>query len=274
MYLTHSNLRGLTLKLKTPQPVFAGDAALLEVTLVEEDARPRYGIGLRAQRTMPRSRRDKSSRVDEGVGAQRMRPQASALDAAHPGWAWTDVPPLAHVVAQVSFQPARRGWHGVPTLAVETRFPLGIFRVWTLWRPAAQLLAYPRPEPYPPPLPAVQPVPGGPALARTREGSETEGIRGYRRGDPLKLVVWKKVAKTGELVSRDTASAAHQELWLEYQAATALDSEQRLSRLTAWVLAADRAGLRYGLRLPGRDIAPAEGEAHRRACLEALALWQ
>ena len=29
----------------------------------------------------------------------------------------------------------------------------------------------------------------------------------------------------------------------------------------------------FALRLPGVDIAPAEGEAHRRACLESLALW-
>jgi uncharacterized protein (DUF58 family) len=29
----------------------------------------------------------------------------------------------------------------------------------------------------------------------------------------------------------------------------------------------------YGLRLPGRDIEPAQGQAHRDACLEALALY-
>jgi uncharacterized protein (DUF58 family) len=47
-----------------------------------------------------------------------------------------------------------------------------------------------------------------------------------------------------------------------------------LSRLTAWVLAADRAGLDHGLRLPGLEFAPAGGPAHRRQCLEALALWR
>ncbi len=247
MYLTHSTLRGLTLRLKAPLPVFAGEAALVEVTLADEDGRSRYGIGLRVDKRTSKAKQD--------------------------GWAWTDVPPLGHASTQVSFQPRRRGWHRVPTLTIETRFPLGIFRVWSLWRPAAQLLAYPRPEPYPPPLPPAQPVPGGPAFARTREGGETEGVRAYRRGDPLKLVAWKKAAKTGELVSRDTASAAHQELWLDYQAGVGLDAEQRLSRLAAWVLAADRASLRYGLRLPGQELPPGEGEAHRRACLETLALW-
>ena len=35
---------------------------------------------------------------------------------------------------------------------------------------------------------------------------------------------------------------------------------------------ADRLGLAYGLRLPGVEIAPNTGAAHRRNCLEALAL--
>jgi uncharacterized protein (DUF58 family) len=39
------------------------------------------------------------------------------------------------------------------------------------------------------------------------------------------------------------------------------------------VLAAERAGARYGLRLAGVEIAPGQGEAHRATCLEALALY-
>jgi uncharacterized protein (DUF58 family) len=98
-------------------------------------------------------------------------------------------------------------------------------------------------------------------------------VRAYRRGDALKLVVWKKVAKTGELVSRETSVSTQQELWLDYHAANVPDVEQRLSRLAAWVVAAERAGLAHGLRLPGVEIAPAQGEAQRQRSLQALALW-
>jgi uncharacterized protein (DUF58 family) len=102
-------------------------------------------------------------------------------------------------------------------------------------------------------------------------------VRAYRRGDPLKLVAWKKAAKAlesgGELVSRDTSASAHQELWLDWHSAGSLPPEERLSRLTAWVLGADRAGADYGLRLPNLTIEPTGGEAQRRRCLEALALW-
>ena len=247
MHVTHGTLRGLTLRLRAPAPVFAGEPALLDAVLASPD-RPRFGIGLRM--------------VD--------------ADAATLGW--LDVPAQGQGSAQVSFVPERRGLHELPAIGIETRFPLGLFRAWAIWRPASQLLVYPAPERPAAPLPAARAVPGGQVRGRAAEGGEIEGVRGYRRGDPLKLVYWKKAAKAlasgGELVSRDTASAVQQQLWLDWQACGQLPPEERLSRLTAWVNAAQRAGAEYALGLPGAAIDPSEGEAHRRRCLEALALWR
>jgi uncharacterized protein (DUF58 family) len=141
-----------------------------------------------------------------------------------------------------------------------------------VWRPAAKVLAYPAPESHPPPLPPGEPRAGSAAIAATQDTGEFDGVRAYRRGDPMKLVVWKKLAKADELVSRDTQQAQRRELWLDFAQTGHLDTEARLSRLCAWVLAADRLGVDYGLRLPGREIRPSSGEAHRRGCLEALAL--
>lgn len=250
MHVTHGTLRGLTLHLRAVAPVYADDAAVLEVALSSASARPRYGVGLRL--------------AEPGQGR---------------AWSWVDVPAGGHAAARVSFVPPRRGRHAVPNVVVETRFPLGLFRAWTVWRPAAQVLVYPKPERPAPPVPAARSMPGGPMRSRSSDSGEVEGIRGYRRGDPLKLVVWKKAARAletgGELVSRDTASSVRLELWLDWQATGgAMGPEERLSRLAAWVLAADRAAAVYGLRLPGRELAPADGEVHRRACLEALATWQ
>ena len=67
---------------------------------------------------------------------------------------------------------------------------------------------------------------------------------------------------------------ASSELWLDWDDALAADPEARLSILCHWVLQAERFGQAYGLRLPGRQIAPARGEAHRTSCLEALALFE
>ena len=252
MHLTHNTLRGLTLHLKPVPAVFAGDAALLEAVLTSPAAE-RFGIGLR---------------VMSATGGP--SPQAPI--------SWINVPAGGQASAHVSFVPAVRGLHDVPALSAETRFPLGLFRAWTVWRPAAQVLVYPQPERPAAALPAARPVPGGPTQLRHTDGGEIEGVRGYRRGDPLKLVVWKKAAKAletgGELVSRDTSASAHRELVLDWRACGALGPEERLSRLAAWILAAQRAGADYALHLPGLSIEAAEGDGHRRRCLEALALWQ
>jgi uncharacterized protein (DUF58 family) len=86
--------------------------------------------------------------------------------------------------------------------------------------------------------------------------------------------VWKKVARSGELVTRDTRLSLQQQLWLDFAAAQWPDREKRLSRLAAWVLAAEQAGMAHGLRLPGVELPPGSGPAHQRQALEALALWQ
>ena len=247
MHVTHNTLRGLTLRLRPPAPVFADEAARLDVVLTSPGA-ARFGIGLRL------------------------------LDAAAATLVWTDVPTGGQAQVQIGFVPGRRGWHEVPALSAETRFPLGLFRAWTVWRPAARLLAYPAQERPAAPLPVTRAVPGGPSQARSADGGEIEGVRGYRRGDPLRLVFWKKAAKAldtgGELVSRDTSASVQRQLWLDWQACGPLAAEERLSRLAAWTLAARRADAEFGLSLPGVEVAPGSGDVQRQRCLEALALWQ
>ncbi|MBI2768745.1 MAG: DUF58 domain-containing protein [Burkholderiales bacterium] len=242
MHVCHGTLRGLTMNLVAPDPQYAGSSATFAVVLTNTRKTVRHGIGM------------------------------AVLDATHEDrWVWADVPAQGSCSVHVAFKPERRGLHRVPPLTAETRFPLGTFRVWTVWRPAAQVLVYPAPELFPPPLPPGEPRSGGAATARIQSTGEFDGVRAYRRGDPLKLVVWKKAAKADELVSRDTQQAQRYELWLDFAQAGHLDTEHKISRLTAWVLQADRLAMDYGLRLPALEIKPASGEAHKRRCLEALA---
>ncbi|QNN58590.1 DUF58 domain-containing protein [Diaphorobacter ruginosibacter] len=245
IYVCHSTLRGLSLHLSDPAPQFMGSASPLEITLTSARRQPRHAIGL-------------------------------ALHGSR-NWVFTDVPGAGSSIVQVSFEPTHRGLHGVPTLKAETRYPLGTFRVWTIWRPAAQVLIYPQPENNPPPLPPGEARAQGAGHATSRGVGEFDGVRAYRRGDPLKLVVWKKAAKSfasgsDELVSRDAQQLQQQELWLDLAATGLLDREARISRLTAWVIQADRLGVDFGLRLPGQEIEQGNGAAHRHRCLEALAL--
>ena len=60
---------------------------------------------------------------------------------------------------------------------------------------------------------------------------------------------------------------------IDFNEVPAADVEQRLSLLTRWIVDSDQTLEDYGLRLTGEEFPPAHGDAHRRRCLEALALF-
>ena len=120
---------------------------------------------------------------------------------------------------------------------------------------------------------------------QSRHGQDMpEGLRDYRRGDPVRWIAWKKSSLTlatgAGLVTREPASSRAPDLWLDLehsQGLGGLDTEQRLSRLASWLVVAEQEaaamGRAYGLKLPGLVIACGQGPAHLRHCLDTLATW-
>ncbi|MGC8806912.1 MAG: DUF58 domain-containing protein [Thiomonas sp.] len=262
MHVTHNNLRGLRLMARPPEGlVHQGQSARLGL-LLQGGTRARWGLALRP---------DGAVLLPSSPDAKRGK-RAKAAVVSHP-WLYTDCPREGDTPITLSWTPAQRGLLPWPLLTVESNYPLGVWTAWSRWRPQGELLVLPAVEHPAPPLPPARPTPGS-GLLLARGGSETDGVRPYRHGDSPRHVLWKKFARSDELVSRDTAQPqAQAELWLDFAALpAALDTEARLSRLCAWVLAADRAGLPYGLMLGSQRIAPATGAAHRQRCLRLLAL--
>lgn len=245
MHVGHANLRGLRLRLGPSPRCFAGAAAPLVVALAEADGRARWALAVRTVQ-------------------------------APEGWAYADVPAQGQASVELAWTPAQRGRQTPPLVIVQSLFPLGSFRVWTVWQPLRPVLVYPAPEPAAPPLPQPAPEPFSDLARSTRAMAlpeEFHGLRPWRPSDGLRRVAWKKFARSGELLTRDASGAAPAPLWLDLVQTGLRDREAALSRLCAWVLAADRLGLRYGLRLGELRLAPDRGAAHCDACLSALALY-
>lgn len=245
MHMGHANLRGLQLTLQRPQSHFFHTPTYLHVQLRNPNARARWGISLA---------------VHGQADLHRTAVQAHS-----------------DTFMTLAWKAPKRGRHALPTLALQTRFPLGMFRVWALWRPASSVLVYPHPEPNAPPWPQGQSHLDPDGKTRLRGGSEQEGVRLYQRGDALKTVVWKKAAQaiargSHDLLSRDTVQPATGVVWLDLASTRLSGQEAALSRLCAWVLHADASGRDYGLQLPGQRIDPSRGASHCQQCLEALAL--
>ena len=159
----------------------------------------------------------------------------------------------------------QRGQFSLPTLTLESRWPLGLVRLWAWVAIDTPVLVYPQPE-----LPST-PQGSRRTLEQIEQG-DFAGLRRYVPGDAPAHIAWKHWGRSGELVTKRFETPARPSLWLDYEACRG-DMEQRLSELTARVLAAEGAQATYGLRLPGQTLAIASGGAHRRRVLEALTLF-
>jgi uncharacterized protein (DUF58 family) len=164
-----------------------------------------------------------------------------------------------------------RGVARIDQFELRTRYPFGWFHAWTYVQ--GSLTAYVAPSPHGSrTLPAVGGV-GSSSRSEARGDEEFAGLRAYEPGVPLKHMAWKVLARGGEAAVQSYTSLASQPEWLEWSALEGHDTETRLSQLCLWVLESTAAQRVFGLRIPGKEIAPARGAAHRFACLRALALY-
>ncbi len=245
MLHTFRNLALLEVSAGHASPVFAGESAHFTIHLRNPRAHARRSIALAFGEHAGVS-------VDVGANAQ----AAVALPCPAP----------------------RRGRLQPGRITLASEYPVGLFRAWSYPSPRLSCLVYPRP--------LAWPLPGAAASADRGEvhgplqtdcGDEDfSGLRERQPNDSPRHIAWKAVARDFDhrpLLVKEFAGGAVRELWLDpAQLPADHDLETRLSILAGWVVAAQALQLRYGLRLPGRVLPPAQGEAHYAACLEALAL--
>ena len=186
-----------------------------------------------------------------------------------------DIPGNAQAMLAIPNPATKRGRLDPGRITVSTEYPLGLFHAWSYPFPRLSCLVYPKPIETP--LPRLVSI----SLSGQHHGDNGQedftGLRLRQPNDSPRHIAWKAVARDIEnrpLLIKQFDGGAAEELWLD-EALITIDNalEIRLSILTGWVLAAERLHVSYGLRLPGKQIKPAQGRAHRDVCLEILALY-
>lgn len=241
---TYRNLAYLKLNARDGAAVFAGDQAEFQFYVKNADQLERFAIHISFQQSPNLEQIIDLARGEENI-------------------------------VKLSCITTSRGPLPCPRVQLQTWFPLGLLRAWSTWLPATYVLVYPAPELNPPPLPFIGES-GEKGNANT--GNEDyAGVRSYQAGDPLKHLSWKHIARVdleagGNLISKQFDGASFGELLIDFNSLpTQLPLEQRLSRMTSWILEADRLGLPYEFKLGALHLPNGSGENHRHMCLSALA---
>lgn len=166
-----------------------------------------------------------------------------------------------------------RGWLAAGRVVIETRYPLGLIRAWSVLTPDVSCLVYPKPESAPPPLPTGRD--GQIGRQQSRGGDDDfSGFRAHRPSDSPRHVAWKTLARGGPMLTKEFSGLEGGAVRIEWSMLPAdMPVEARLSRLTAWVLAADANGVRFALALPDGECPPGSGPSHAAQCLKRLALF-
>ena len=200
------------------------------------------------------------------------RPALRLIGSDHRGETSFDLPPNTCSEILLALPAQRRGVLPIERTVIETRWPLGLVRAWSVLMPDMEALVFPTPEVGSPPpdrFPSDRPA----DLGSLCPGNEDfAGLRAYRDTDSPHRVAWKVYARDGAMMTKEFSASASGELLFDwYDLPTGLPEEARLSRLATWLLLARQAEERYALRLPACRFPAARGEAHLRRCLGALA---
>ncbi|MCP4332579.1 MAG: DUF58 domain-containing protein [Gammaproteobacteria bacterium] len=238
---THKNLLGITVKLQIPRPVFCGEACELKFEIINPNTSRRYAIGIQYD--------DQS-------------PVYLKLDATASGSVKLELP--TH----------RRGLFKPGGFTVFTRYPTGLFHAWGWLRFDLPLLIYPKP---------LQDVRLQQSMIEqfdvqtstsTIEGDDFAGLREHRVGESLRHISWKAYAQGRGLLTKTFQGQARPSLWIDWELITQGSLEDKLSFMTALVLAAEAEEQKYGLRLPGTVIEQDYGSTHKHICLQTLAVFK
>lgn len=233
-----ANVREIEISLARSANGFAGGLLLIPFKLRNVGTRPKFGLVIRVA----------------GGGAAK-------------------VPRLETMVDGSLSLPVRmRGCFKIEGVTISTVFPLGVFEARKTWPATCEYYVYPEPK-------GDEPLPGKTGFNTPQKtgkriaGDDFAGVKNYIVGESQRHVDWKAVARGMPMMIKQFETITREEFWLEWDFLPALEVEGRLSQLAQWIVASERAGNRYGLRLPGTRIEPGQGDSHYHRCLRSLAVF-
>ncbi|MGL4251323.1 MAG: DUF58 domain-containing protein [Aeromonas sp.] len=156
-------------------------------------------------------------------------------------------------------------------LRVESRYPLGLFRCWSLLDLQLEGWLAPKPE-YGKLKGADSSAPQG-QLGQLGPAplGDFDTLRQHQQGESLSRIAWKQLAQGRGLLSKQFEEPRQDDTHLAPERVASGDLERRLAVLAWWCADFGKRGTPFTLTLTGQTLGPDSGAAFVQRCQLALA---
>ncbi len=165
-----------------------------------------------------------------------------------------------------------RGWVKLPKLIASSRFPFGLFNIWSWFQFESLILVYPKAI-KPPEMATQGNSDDENGSKKSIGGDELFGLKDYQAGDLVSRIDWKALAREKGLLTKEFVTLQSQDLAFDWHDYVNVNGELRLSYLCFLVVAASKKNVSFSLNLPTKYFAINHGEQHKQTCLLALATY-
>lgn len=209
--VSESMLRGLTVGLRFPEHIHAGQAAVLEVSVANQKylvPSMSLTVGVRlSQKAGPRTTAQAAAKrwwpwggKPQNKPQDRPRVEAAKLDnLVH----FVIVGPRARVRQTIEHRFPARGQYNITGFTVTTKFPFGFLQKTRRFAASGTIVVYPAVDAAVSVPKALSEALGARETNRRGLGADLYAIRQYRDGDRRRDIDWKATAKTRRLMVRD-----------------------------------------------------------------------
>jgi uncharacterized protein (DUF58 family) len=307
--IARRSLADVSVQLRFPDHIFAGEPANLAVTIVNHKRFvPSFSLSIDAV-SEPVEAGEVETKNDERENGRR-RERAIRSEPASSG---LQLGKLAYFVLAPARSSARqkiersfdlRGRYPITGFRISTKFPAGFFKKWRTIDASGEIIVYPKPKPLDDFYHALPMLAGRIESQARGLGDDLYAIRRYHPSDHMRHIDWKATAKSLELMVREHMREDEWRLSIVFDTASpasavAMDGKAEIADRDddsgsnrhnpfldqferAVVMAAslsnhfilERADVELITPIPSHNVAPGSGHDHLYRILRSLALLQ
>jgi len=197
------SLADLSIQLRFPDHIFAGEPATIIVTLTNhKQIVPAYSLLVEAVSDESEKRDKKMKPKEDDSEEEPSGPSESGHEIGKLAY-FTLTPPRASARSRVEYTFKKRGCYPIKGFRISTKFPAGFLKKWRRIDATGEILVYPKPKPLDDFYHAL-PILAGQIQSPVRgSGDDLYAIRRYHPSDHMRNIDWKATAKSSELMVRE-----------------------------------------------------------------------